>query len=57
LPESVTLAYLADLTGQPPANLLEEFKWLKFSGERALNFEEAARLLRKYGIGADRDNP
>jgi hypothetical protein len=56
LPESVTVAYLAELTGQKPARIIEELKRLKCYRPRALDFEGAAKLLRKYGIGADREN-
>ena len=56
LPESVTVAYLAELTGQQPARIIEELKRLKCYRQRALDFEAAARLLRNYGIGADREN-
>jgi hypothetical protein len=56
LPPTVTVGYLAELTGQKPARIIEELKRLKCYRQRALDFEGAARLLRKYGIGADREN-
>jgi hypothetical protein len=56
LPESVTIGYLAELTGQKPARIVEELKRLKCYRSRALDFESAANLLHKYGIGADREN-
>jgi hypothetical protein len=56
LPETVTVGYLAELTGQKPARIIEELKRLKCYRSRALDFESAEKLLRKYGIGADREN-
>jgi len=56
LPETVTVGYLAELTGQKPAKIIEELKRLKCYRSRALDFESAEKLLRKYGIGADREN-
>jgi hypothetical protein len=56
LPESVTVAYLAELTGQQPDRIIEELKRLKCYRQRALDFDGAAKLLREYGIGADREN-
>jgi len=58
LPETVTARYLAEITGQEFSKIVEELKRLRlFLGhERSLGFDAAARLLRKYGIGADRDD-
>jgi hypothetical protein len=58
LPETVTAIYLAEITGQELPKVVEELKRLRlFLGyERSLGFEAAARLLRKYGIGAERDD-
>ena len=58
LPETVTARYLAEITGQELPKIVEELKRLRlFLGyQRSLTFEAAAQLLRKYGIGADRDD-
>jgi hypothetical protein len=56
LPESITVGYLAELTGQKLPKIVEELKRLKCYRDRALDFESAEKLLRKYGIGADREN-
>ncbi len=56
LPDTVTVGYLAELTSQKPTRIVEELKRLKCYREIALDFEDAAKLLRKYGIGADREN-
>jgi len=57
LPETVTARYLAEITGQEFPKIVEELKRLRlFLGyDRSLGFEAAAQLLRKYGIGADRE--
>ena len=57
LPETVTARYLAEITGQEFPKIVEELKRLRLFLEydRSLSFEAAAQLLRKYGIGADRD--
>ncbi len=47
---------LAELIGQKPGRIIEELKRLKCYRSRALDFESAATLLRKQGIGADREN-
>ncbi|HET7624851.1 MAG TPA: hypothetical protein VFM25_06250 [Verrucomicrobiae bacterium] len=58
LPETVTVRYLAEITGKEFLVIVEELKRLRlFLGyERSLDFQAAARLLCKYGIGADRDD-
>ena len=58
LPETVTARYLAEITGQEFPRIVEELKRLGlFPGyERSLGFDAAARFLRKYGIGAERDD-
>jgi hypothetical protein len=58
LPETVTIRYLAEITGREFPVIVEELKRLRlFLGyERSLDFQAAARFLRKYGIGADRED-
>ena len=58
LPETVTARYLAEITGQEFSRIVEELKRLRLylGSTRSLGFEAAAKLLRKYGIGADRDD-
>jgi hypothetical protein len=57
LPETVTASYLAEITGQELPKVVQELKRLRlFLGyTRSLDFEAAAQFLRKYGIGADRE--
>jgi hypothetical protein len=56
LPAKVSLGYLAEVTGQELATIIDELVHLRlFLGmHRSLDFEDAAKLLRKYGIGANR---
>jgi len=58
LPETVTPRYLAEITGQELPRIVEELKRLRLylGDKRSLDFEAASKLLRKYGIGADRDD-
>ena len=56
LPERVSVAYLAEITGQGVPAVVEELYRLRlFLGMyRGVEFEGAAKFLRKYGIGANR---
>lgn len=58
LPETVTVRYLAEITGQEFPKIVQELKRLRLylGYQRSLSFEAAAQLLRKYGIGADRND-
>jgi hypothetical protein len=54
LPERVSVAYLAELTGQDVPALFEELRRLRVyvCTHRGVVFEDAAKFLRKYGIWA-----
>lgn len=56
LPETVSIAYLAEIAGQDSAAVVQHLLRLRlFLGVyRGLNFEAAAKFLREYGIGANR---
>jgi hypothetical protein len=56
LPERVSVEYLAELTGQGVREVMEELCRLRlyFHVHRGVEFEGAAKLLRKYGIGANK---
>jgi len=59
LPATVSLGYLAEVTGQELATIIDELARLKlFLGlHRSLDFKSAAKLLRKYGISSIRELP
>jgi hypothetical protein len=57
LPERVTIGYLAQITGQELHIIVEQLIRLRlYLGCRGQDFESAARLLRKYGIGAEKED-
>jgi len=56
LPERVSITYLAEITGRDPSAVFEQLVRLRlFLGiYGGLDFEAAAKFLRKYGIGANK---
>src|SRR5262245_56444542 len=56
LPEKVSVGYLAEITCPDVHTVVAELVRLRlFLGvNRSLDLEDAAKLLEKYGIGADR---
>jgi hypothetical protein len=56
LPEKVSIRYLAEIAGQELSTIVDDLVRLRcFLGlNRSLDFEDAAKLLRKYGISATR---
>jgi len=56
LPEKVSIHYLAEVAGQELSTIVDDLVRLRcFLGlNRSLDFEDAAKLLRKYGISATR---
>ena len=56
LPEKVSIRYLAEITGQEFSTIVDDLVRLRCfpSLNRSLDFEDAARLLRKYRIAATR---
>jgi len=56
LPEKVSIRYLAEVAGQELSTVIDDSVRLRcFLGlHRSLDFEDAAKLLRKYGISATR---
>jgi hypothetical protein len=57
LPETVTVRYLAELTGQELPRIVEELKRLRLflDYKRSLTFEAASQYLRKHGIATERE--
>src|SRR5437879_4978495 len=57
LPEKFSIEYLTEITGQALRTTIGDLVRLRsFLGRyRSLDFEDAAKLLRKYGIGANRE--
>jgi hypothetical protein len=57
LPAKVSLGYLVEVTEQDLATIIDELVCLRlFLGiYRSLDFKDAARFLRKYGISAIRE--
>jgi hypothetical protein len=56
LPDRVSITYLAEITVQDPSAVIGHLVRLRlFLGiYRGLDFEAAAKFLRKYGIGANK---
>jgi hypothetical protein len=56
LPEKVSVKFMADISGQELSTIVDDLVRLRcFLGlNRSLDFEDAAKLLRKYGISATR---
>jgi hypothetical protein len=54
LPEMVAVKYVAELSGQDLQSLVAVMSELRIlvSVERSIGFEDAARILRRYGIAA-----
>jgi hypothetical protein len=57
LPEKVSVGYLAEITGRELIKVVDELVRMRcFLGKyRSLDFEDAAKFLRKYGVGANRE--
>jgi hypothetical protein len=57
LPAKVSVGYLAEVTGQELARIIDELVGMKlFLGMyRSIDFQDASKLLRKYGISASRE--
>jgi hypothetical protein len=56
LPEKDSVGYLAEITGQELWTVIDELVRLRLSlrVNRSLDFDDATKLLRRYGIAADR---
>jgi hypothetical protein len=56
LPEKVAVRYLAEETGQSLNTIVLVMHELRIGIEvnRSLDFEDAAKVLRRYGIAAER---
>jgi len=54
VPEKVTVKYLAEITGQPRYAVASLVNQLGVSLDRSIAFEDAAQILRRYGIAAER---
>jgi hypothetical protein len=56
LPEKVAVKFLVEVTGQSLRDIVSALRDLRVfvSVDRSVDFEDADRLLRKYGIGAER---
>jgi len=57
LPREVSVKYLAEVSGDTLGEFLEEMRKLRIliDASRAVDFDDAAKILREYGIAADRD--
>ncbi len=54
VPEKVTVKYMAELSGQPRYVITGIMNQLGVSADRSVPFEDAAEILRKFGIAAER---
>jgi hypothetical protein len=56
LPEKVSIKYLAEVVGRDLAVIIADLVKLRcyLGDNRSIDFDDAARLLRKYGVGADK---
>ena len=56
LPDKVAVKYLADVSGQTLRTILTQMELLRIfvSVDRSVDFDDAARILLKYGIKAHR---
>ena len=56
LPEMVAVKYLAELSGQDLQSIVAVMSELRIivSVERSVSFEDAARILGRYGVAAHR---
>jgi hypothetical protein len=56
LPEKVSVKYLAEISGDTLGEFLEEMRKFRIliDANRAVDFADAAKILRAYGIAADR---
>jgi hypothetical protein len=54
VPEKVSVKYIAELTGQPRYAVTSLMNQLGVSQDRSIAFEDAAEILRRYGIAAER---
>jgi len=56
-PEKVAVRYLAEVSGQQLSTILALMNTLRIIVEvnRSVDFDDAAKILRRYGIGADRN--
>lgn len=56
LPEMVAVKYVAELSGQDLDSIVAVMSELRIivSVERSISFDDAARILRRYGIAAHR---
>ena len=56
LPEIVSVKYVAELAGQDLQSIVAIMRELRInvSVERSISFEDAAKILRRYGIAARR---
>jgi len=57
LPEKVSIRYLAEITGQELSTIIDDLRRLRLylGDNRSLDFENAAKLLQKYGIAANKE--
>lgn len=59
LPEIVSVRFLAQITGQQ-IEVIIRWMWalrICVDKHRSVSFEEAEKVLRKFGVGADREGP
>ena len=56
LPEVVSVKYIAEISGQDLDSVVAVMSQLRIiiSVNRSISFDDAARILRRYGIAADR---
>jgi hypothetical protein len=56
LPEIVSVRYLAEVSGKDINHILRVMSRLRIlaSVDRSISFDDAVRILRRYGIGADK---
>jgi hypothetical protein len=56
LPEKVSVRFLAEISGQALDTIARVMSQLRIgvSVERSVDFEDAARILRRYGIAAEK---
>jgi hypothetical protein len=56
LPEKVSVNYLAEVSGDTLGEFLEEMHKCRIliDANRAVDFDDAAKILREYGIAAER---
>ena len=54
MPEKVSVKYMAELSRQPRYAIIALMIQLGISADRSVAFEDAAQILRRYGIAVER---